>query len=367
MSHKGASVLTGAVGADDGPASAGDTRLWDAVDRLLGRATLEGIVAHKVGPLEARRRRALGEPLPQALQAVERAASLASQAAAPLLRRIRASCEGPLLLLKGPEVARYYPGKARQFSDVDILTPDAEAVHRALLDAGFVIAPGEDEFDYAEHHHEPPVKWPTIWLRVEVHARPNWPMTATAPTVDLLLDAARPAAIGIEGISAPDPVHHALLLAAHAWRDEPLQTLRDLIDVAVVATELDEQELLRAARAFGLERVWRTTSDAAQALFFDARTTFPLRSWARHLGSVRERTVFESHLERLLHAFWEVPARAALVRAVRVLADDVTPSAGETWSDTLRRVSRAARRPGASVTRPGIDRLPSRNDDRRDP
>lgn len=32
--------------------------------------------------------------------------------APPLLERIRAACDGPLVLVKGPEIARLYPGGA---------------------------------------------------------------------------------------------------------------------------------------------------------------------------------------------------------------------------------------------------------------
>ncbi len=360
----GRTVSTGA----GGPAPADQAHpLWIAVDRLLESASLEGIVAHKVGPLDARRRRLHGDAVPPALRAIERAASLGMQAAIPLLQRIRASCDGPLLLIKGPEVACCYPGRARQFSDLDILTSDAASVHRSLLAAGFVIVPDEDEDYYVGHHHEPPLKWPTIWLRVEVHSRPNWPTAAEPPEIDELLEAAQPSALGVDGVSAPDTLHHALLVAAHAWRDEPLQTLRDLIDVAALATSLDERELDRMAGAFDLNRIWRTTRRAADALFYDGKPTVPLRLWARHLRTVRERTVFESHLERWLHAYWEVPAPAAVARTVNVLRTELTPSPGEGWTDKLKRASNAVRKPGSPVDRSGADSIRPRGETSREP
>ena len=61
-----------------------------------------------------------------------------AMAAPALLERIRTATEGPLLLVKGPEVARLYPDPAlRCFRDLDILVPDAPATQRQLLAAGF--------------------------------------------------------------------------------------------------------------------------------------------------------------------------------------------------------------------------------------
>jgi len=45
---------------------------------------------------------------------------------APLLERVRASCDGPLVLMKGPAVAVHYPGSARSFWDLDLLVPNPE-------------------------------------------------------------------------------------------------------------------------------------------------------------------------------------------------------------------------------------------------
>ena len=54
------------------------------------------------------------------LQYSARIAAIANASAPLLLERIRAICEGPLLLFKGPEVARLYPGSARGFGDLDL-------------------------------------------------------------------------------------------------------------------------------------------------------------------------------------------------------------------------------------------------------
>ena len=48
------------------------------------------------------------------------------------------------------------------------------------------------------------------------------------------LSLAVPSATGINGLLAPSPAAHALLLAAHAWAHHPLGRIGDLIDVAAV-------------------------------------------------------------------------------------------------------------------------------------
>ena len=339
--------------------------LWGAVDRLIDRADVDGIVAHKLGPLAAIRWRATGRPLPPRLADEERAASLAMLSAPPLLRRIRDACDGPLVLLKGPELAHLYPPKGRRFGDVDVLTPDAAALHRALTRNGFVEMPDPD-FDHGEHHHLVPLRWPVIALNVEVHTLPNWPVRVPPPPLDEIFEAAVPSALEIDGLSTPDPLHQALVLAAHAWRHEPLHTLRDLVDVAAASAGRDAGELDRAAAAWGIDRIWRTTRRATEALFFDRPPPVPLRVWARHLGAVRERTVLESHLQRWLGPFWGLPAAAALMESGRVLRQDMTPEAGESWRDKLGRVPRAIQHAGVALSdRPDPPRTGGgRGDDR---
>ena len=335
------------------------------MDRLLAEATVPGIVAHELGPLAAHRLRRRGEPVPGALAREERAALLSSLTARPLLERVRALSDGPLLLIKGPEVAERYPGRARRFGDLDLLSPRAEHVHAALMDSGFVEV-YDPEFEVTpEHHHLPPVRWEEVPLSVEVHKAPNWPPRAPRPPVEELFEARVPSALAIEGISAPAPVHHALVLAVHAWRHEPLRTIRDLLDVAVVAAPLEPRELELTARRWGIERVWRTTSEAIEAVFYGGRTTAPLRTWARSLSLIRERTRFERHLEQLLHGYWELPPHRATLSLVSSLGETIAPLPGETWGDKLRRVGRALRDPRAPVERRTVERRGA-PDDRQD-
>jgi hypothetical protein len=159
-----------------------------------------------------------------------------------------------------------------------------------------------------------------------------------------------PAAVETAGIFAPAPAHHALLLAAHAWAHQPLGRARDLLDVGVFAAEVDSSELSRLARAWGLGRLWSTTS-AALAAFVSGRRTWPLRLWAGHVSELRVQTVVEQHLERLLAPFWGFRAETALRLSVRALGNELRPAFDETWSEKGRRTAAAVSRGFEPVTR----------------
>ena len=330
------------------PASADEARLWQSVGDLLHGAKIEGIRAHKLGALAARLLRRRGEAVPPELAADERGAAVAVIMARPLLETIRSLCDGELVLVKGPEIARLYPGAARTFGDVDLLASDAAGAQRALIAAGFLEV--DDPEPFRDHHHLRPLKAPTVGLRVEIHTAPLWAEGVEPPPLPEILAAATPSGVGVEGILAPDPVHHALFLASHAWSHDPLRTLRDLVDVAAVSAARSDAELARTAREWGIPRIWGTTREAIRALFEDGRPTVPLRTWARHLESVRERTVFDNHLMRWLHPFWELPPAAAVGDLRNALRLTLLPDPGETWGEKLTRTRRGIMHPGARMS-----------------
>jgi hypothetical protein len=68
-----------------------------------------------------------------------------------------------------------------------------------------------------------------------------------------------------------------------------------------------------------------------------------MRTWARHVRDVRDHTVFENHLARILSPFWAVPAGDAPSAVVRALGDELRPSPGEAWSLKAARALRAGR------------------------
>ena len=310
-------TVSGAREPRDDPRPPGDSgQLWHAVDRLLDRSSLTGIVAHRLGPLAASRLRRLERPVPGELRQQERAASIANASAIPLLRRIRASCDGPLVLLKGPEIACLYPESGRDFGDLDLLSPQAEEVHRSLVGAGFSVVGDQVP---ARHHHLQPLRWPTGTLNVEVHTHPNWPKHLPVLGVSEILASGAPSRLGIDGLLAPSDVHHSLILAVHGWQHQPLRVVRDLIDLAAVSLAADEREIERGAAALSVERVWRTARRAVGALFYGERRSPSLLTWARSLDRVRPRTAREIDLEALISPFWWMPAPDALAHAARLV------------------------------------------------
>lgn len=310
------------------------------VDGLLERHSAKQLIDHGLGPLAANRLRRSDAVLPGELLLVERATSLAAAMASPLLRQVREICEGRLVVLKGPELAQYYPASARHFSDLDVLSLDAPRAHRSLVAAGFTVDAGKPD----ARQHLPVLSPPTLPLQIEVHRHVKWPLMAgPPPPVDEIVEASVPSALGIDGILAPNRVHHSLILAAHAWEHRPLRCLRDLLDIAVMSEGVDARELSRTAARWNIGPIWRTSRNAVDSIFYGRSPSMPLRVWARHLEEARERTIVEDHLERLLSGFWGMPAHRTPAHVLRVISAGVTPGYGESWSGKLRRSYSAAR------------------------
>jgi len=320
-----------------------DRRLWEAVGRLLDRAaSLDDLRSHRLELLALGRWRELGRPIPSDLAAEARTAAMTWLAAPFLLQRVRELCNGPIVLLKGPETAAYYPQpSSRPFNDIDVLVPDAGAVQRALIAAGFNPL-GEERYFLGSHQLQP-LHHPGFPLFVEVHTRPHWVDGIPPPPVDELFETAVESVVPVAGISALPRAHHAVLLAAHAWAHEPLGSLRHLIDIAAARQGTSAAEADALATAWGIERIWRTTTATVDALLFGRRRPWPHRIWALNLGSVRERTVIETHLERWLAGFSAFPLSRAARMAVRAVGGDLGPAAGEDWPTKLRRTRRAIR------------------------
>jgi putative nucleotidyltransferase-like protein len=283
--------------------------MFEHVDRVLAATSSPASVlrVHRVELLDAARRRAAGLELEGDLIADETRAAVNEMAVFGLLARIRAACDGPLLLMKGPEVAAAYGATGlRSFGDLDILTDDAPAAQAALIAAGF-----QEVFDaeiYEDIHHLRPLWWPGLPLVVELHMRPNWPAAIPGPSTEELLAAAVPSALGVPGITTLPPEHHTLVLAAHAWEHQALGRLGNLVDVAVMLRRADAAEVDRLAREWGCARMWRTTRRAVRAVVDGKGRSAAVSLWARHLRGARERTLFEWHVKDLLAPVWGYPA-----------------------------------------------------------
>ncbi len=320
---------------------AGAPDIWAGVDRLIDRAdSLHGLRAHRLHLLAARRWRALGREVPPELRLEERASAVSSISVQALVRRIRDAVDGPLVVIKGPEVAARYPDPTlRPYSDLDLLVPDTGKAQSALLSAGFTLV-GDPQL-YEDLHHARPLAIPGVPIPVELHSAPKWPDGFAAPPLHELLEAAVPSATGVAGVSTLAPAHHALVLAAHSWAHQPLRRVHELVDVAAIGEGVDPAELRALARRWGVRRIWDTTAAAADALVAGGRTTLPMRTWARHLPRVREQTVLEFHLERWFSAFWESSAPVALARVPGTLVGELLPAPGETAAAKLSRSRQA--------------------------
>jgi Uncharacterised nucleotidyltransferase len=312
-----------------------------AVDSLIDRArTLRDLEHHGLQLFALRRSRALDRPVPDRLLAQERQAALISLAAPAVLERIRGAYDGDLLLLKGPEAAAAYPDpRLRPWGDIDLLVPDSSAAERALMATGF--EPIGDRQKYAGLHHRQPLRLPGLPVVVELHHAPKWPKGLQAPTAAALFDVAVPARCGIEGIFGLPPAHHAIVLAAHAWAHAPLGHLRHLLDVSLVAADAGQVDWRALTEHWGASPLWRSTVRALHSTFGSARRPATLRLWARHLASVRERTVLETHLTSWMSPLWSFSGFEALRKCATALAADLGPLPGESWPDKLVRTRHA--------------------------
>lgn len=329
----------------DRSASPDDARdaLFAGVDRLVERAGPgAALTLHRLEPLAARRLRELGRPVPEELAESERLGAAFALAAPVHLQRAHAAVDGPLLVVKGPELAALYPDASlRIYRDLDLFAPDAAAAQRALVAAGFVEV--GDAAYYAEAPHLRPLAWSGLPMELEVHERPNWPRWLDPPPVADLFEDARPSAGGVDGLLAPSPERHALLVAAHAWMHGPLERARDLLDVGLLAAEADPAKLDRLARAWGMEKLWRATLALVEGLLLGGRPPRAQRGWARNLAALSERTVLERHVARWVGWYTALPrglAARAMLDEIRV---DLSPEGDEGWQRKARRSLRAVR------------------------
>jgi Uncharacterised nucleotidyltransferase len=323
-----------------------EERCEQRIEALVDRLDLDRIRAHELGPLAAVRWRAIGREVPSELLAEERATRLVARLTPIVLAAVRAAYSGPILLLKGPEIAGRYPQQARRYSDIDLLVRDPAAARAAFLAAGFE---NVDIPDVAAYHAKP-IVMPGVPLNIELHVSPKWPSRLRPPDSEELFGSAVTSLVGVEGLQAPAPHHHALIVAAHGWAHTALRNARDLVDLAVMAAASDEAQIEEVAARWGVRRLWGTASATADWLLGDGtRPPLAVRVWARHLLTLRDATLSEAYLERWLSCFWILPPRDGVAQFGRTVAGDVRPRDGESWPETLRRLVHGVR--GASDSR----------------
>jgi len=336
-----------------GPSAGGD--LWKAVDALIDRApSLDDLREHRLQLLAERHWARSGRAVSPTLSAEKAVAAAFALPIPSLLSRIASAWDGPMIILKGPEVASRYPAELlRAAGDIDLLVEDAPAAHAALCSAGFV--PTGDPRRYVGVHHLQPLVWPNVPVAIELHHAPKWVDGLNPPSTSELFRFAVPARGSAEEFQTLAPAAHVVVLAVHGWAHEPLRNLRDLIDIAVLTTEADIAEIDRIARRWGVSHVWRTTHSVVESLFSGGKRPLALRLWARHLEAVRGRTVAESHLSGWMSPFWALPPTMALRQSSGRIWDDLRPVPGERWRTKLSRARLAVRH--AAVRRSSHDRV----------
>jgi hypothetical protein len=314
-----------------------DVKLWERAEALVDRApSVAALRAHGLHLLAARSWRARGRIVSPDLRAEEHRAAMLALAAPVVLDRARAAYGGQLMLMKGPEVARHYrdPG-ARAFRDLDLLVDDPPAAQRALVAAGFIEGGHPDR--YARAQHLRPLAWPGLPLVVELHRRPNCPPWLQPPPTHTLLDLGVPSRAGVDGVLAPAPPVHALLLAAHGWAHRPLGRIADLIDVLAVLGSADRAAANDLALEWRWEGLWGAVIAAADALMAGQQRPASLSIWARHLERARERSVLETHLARVAAPAWALPLSGAPRSVGAALVHSASRDSEEHWADKLRR------------------------------
>ena len=317
--------------------------IWQRVNELVDRAdSVTALHAHRLHLYAAWHWRSLGRQVPDELVELERGAAVQRLAAPALLRHVRNAYDGPMLLLKGAEVAARYPKpELRPSLDLDLLVPDARAAQKALVAGGFA---EHEAFHPGDHHHLPGLEWPGAMMRVEVHSTPSWPTWLTPPSTDELFEAATSESVVGHGILALPPAHHALIVTAHMWREIPLSRLGQLIDVRVLAREADPEEIDRLASRWGLQRLWTTTDRTARrVLDGEPQQGRAGRPRAKRLETVSEATVLEAKIAELAAPFRGLPPGKALVAAARELLSELRPQPEETWRGKITRTAGALR------------------------
>ena len=274
--------------------------------------------------------------------------------ATQVLQLAREAYDGSVMVLKGLHSATFYPAPhLRPFDDIDLLVDDPERAQRALIGAGFAPIAGSDGYYDGLHHLRPLISPGPVPIAVEVHRRLNWPDWAEPPSSEQLLAAGMPGIIGVDGVLALPPAHHALASAVHSWVGLPFKRLIDLVDVAAAMNDADRRQADALARLWNMTRIWHSTLAAMDFLLAGGPRPLSVQIWARNLEQVRDRTVSETHMHRVLGPIWARPPLGAAAGVVRAVIETALPSPSDSWRTKLRRARLAVDRRSMPSSRYG--------------
>ena len=134
-------------------------------------------------------------------------------------------------------------------------------------------------------------------------------------------------------------------LAVHSWQHGPLHRVLDLIDIALMSEDVPPGEVVALANAWQIGRIWGITTGAIECLLRGHDPPpWPLRTWARHLRSVRERRAVEARFVRWFVGPFGAPTPGLVARSTfRAIRDEVRPWPDEPWPEKLGRMRRSLR------------------------
>lgn len=268
------------------------TTPWAQVATWLIDVDDEPMLASQgLAPLRAGLRHVAGRDLtPSDREALHQAATaFVTQLA--LLERIHALDVGPVVVLKGPEMASRYPHPSwRRSGDLDLFAADAPEVQRRLLAGGF--EPAEEELAFRNLHHLVPLQLPGFRVAVEVHHGLGWPAGAREPPPAAVVATAVPAWSDDRFLALPAELALAHQLQ-HAWHAVPFGTVRDAVDLVALRDRCDPGRLERDLRSSGLWRLWTATERVAEHALGVTGASRPLvpRVVARPLLGRRDETM----------------------------------------------------------------------------
>jgi hypothetical protein len=310
------------------------TGFWPELFAMIDRHPAErGLRFHGLAPLAVAHWRDVGRPIPSTVASAQAEQAALALEAERLVRHSRGVIDGPLMLIKGLEVAARYPDPTlRALRDVDLLVPDALSAQDALLAAGYLKQKGAGialhPRSYDDLHQLCPLEYPGMSLPIEMHRHPHWPTWARPPTFDELYECAVPSRLCIDDLVVPGVEHHALLVLAHSWARQPFEQLSQLVDFALLVEECDRSELRRIATRWRLDRLLGVADRAVESLLLSrGQDPLVMRWFAPHLRSLSVASHARRQVNRYLGSVAVIPfgsaVRAAgqgVARRVRVLA-----------------------------------------------